>query len=175
MLYLTAIWSFLRGLLAPLLKFVAKPIELPIFLWLLPCLATAWFWHGEARWRDKADTCAIGRKADRAQYDKLVAAANTAKAEAESRYARNAKEAQHAYEIELADARAATERYIATHRLRPAPAPAATPSPAQSDSPAVPADLPTDPVVVSGSDVRACTAAVAYALKAHDWAITNFR
>ncbi|MDE2103184.1 MAG: hypothetical protein KGL39_38415 [Patescibacteria group bacterium] len=175
MLYLSAFWSVLRGLFAPVVKAVSQPISLPVFLWLLPCLAAMWFWHGETRWHDKANTCAIGRKADRAQYDKLVAAANTAKAEAESRYARNAKEAQHAYEIELADARAATERYIATHRLRPAPAPAATPSAPQSDSSAIPADLPTDSVVVPGSDVRACTAVVTYALKAHDWAITNFR
>lgn len=175
MLYLSAFWSVLRGLFAPVVKAVSQPINLPIVVWLLPCLAAVWFWHGESHWRQKAETCAIGRKADRAEYDKLVAAANTAKAEAESRYARNAKEAQHEYQIGLAEARAATERYIAAHRLRPAAAPAVAPSTTQSGSAAVPADVPADSVVVSASDVRACTAATNYALKAHDWAITNFR
>lgn len=79
-----------------------------------------------------------------------------------------ARAADKSHTKELADARSATDRYIAAHRMRPAgschsPAPAAP-------SAGLPQEVPTDPVMVGSSDVRACGDLYAYALAAHQWA-----
>lgn len=69
----------------------------------------------------------------------------------------------------------AAERYIAANRMCPADrgstrsaSPAAAP-----DRASVPAGVPADRLVaVSDDDVRACSAATAYALSAHQWAVS---
>ncbi|EGD58394.1 hypothetical protein Y88_0449 [Novosphingobium nitrogenifigens DSM 19370] len=98
----------------------------------------------------------------------------------EAEYQAKATETQNAYEVQLADAHAAADRYIAAHRLAALPpglrtqaaqgdASATAPS-TQSGGAPLPSGVPADPVVVSADDVQACTGAVSYALKAHDWA-----
>lgn len=118
-----------------------------------------------------------GRLADRAAYtaaqDEAGRIARAALAHQEATYRAKAQDTDHAYNLALADARSAADRFIAAHRLRDAtlarptgPAAAGT----TGSNPGLPASLPVDAVMVSAGDVRACTDATAYALKAHDWA-----
>ena len=93
----------------------------------------------------------------------------------EAKYAAHAREQDHAYEVALADARSAADRYIATHRVHVAApaqsAPSGTPASAEGGSASVPAGVPSDAVMVSAGDVQACTDAYIYALNARDWAL----
>lgn len=117
------------------------------------------------------------RKAQEAQYIAAQAIA-TQKAQAalvavETAYRTKANEADQTYRAGLADARAAADRYIASHRVRPGAQSAAgrTASAAEDHGPGVPASVSSGALVaVSDSDVQACTDAVTYAVQAHDWA-----
>lgn len=88
---------------------------------------------------------------------------------------RIADNADKAFESGRAAAADSAERYIAANRVRPAPGGGltiGTPAPAKDGSAAVPFELPADAVVVSALDVRACSAAADYALRAHEWAMS---
>ena len=118
------------------------------------------------------------RKAQEAAYVAAQAIA-TQKAQAalvaaEAHYRSKANEADKSYRAGLADARAAADAYTAAHRVRAASGRAAstTVASAEDHGPGVPASLPADAVMVSAGDVQACTDAAAYALTAHDWAMT---
>jgi hypothetical protein len=91
----------------------------------------------------------------------------------EAVYQAKAQDADHAYTTQLADAHSAADRYIATHRVQPAPAgnrASPTIAAASGGSAIVPAIVPTDTVLVSSGDVQQCTDAATYALNAHRWA-----
>lgn len=96
------------------------------------------------------------------------------KAEYEARYRELAERASYGYEKGKTDAMDAAERYIAAHRVQcpNGSAPGGT-SPAADDSAAgIPAGVPGPGfVVVSDTDLRACTAATVYAVKAREWAL----
>ena len=117
------------------------------------------------------------RKAQEAQYIAAQAEATLiakrALDAAEAKYRSKADEADKSYRAELANARSAADRYIASHRVRAYAQGAAsgTTSIAESGSAGVPASLPADAVLVSEGDVQACTDAVTYGVAAHDWAI----
>ena len=119
------------------------------------------------------------RQADRAAYGAAQAEAaliaQRALGAAEAKYRTKANEADQSYRADLADARAAADRYIAAHRVRnqalARDASGALAS-APDRGPGVPASLPADAfVAVSDSDVQACTEAVTYAVGAHEWAL----
>jgi hypothetical protein len=117
------------------------------------------------------------RKADRAAYVAAQAqAAERAQAalrHQEHIYVVKARETEHEYESNLADARASADRYIAANRVRNQTAArdaSAALASAPGRDPGVPASLPADAVMVSERDVQACTDAVTYAIGAHDWA-----
>lgn len=84
------------------------------------------------------------------------------------------KEIAHASDIkhdqEMADQRAATDRYIAAHRLRPSPSVHTGPA-AKDGSASVPPEVSSD-IIMDQADVRACGDLYTYALDAHDWAQT---
>lgn len=155
----------------------ALAIILPLLRRFWPYAGTACFallaWHFHA----SATARAAALRTQAAQFAQAQNDAATAAAQAlhqqEALYQAKARETQNAYAVQLADARTAADRYIADHRLRSttdeshAGPTAAGP---QSSSPAIPSDVPAEAVVVSGNDVQACTAAVTYALEAHDWA-----
>lgn len=104
---------------------------------------------------------------------KATIAAQAAHDAQEQRYKDLANAADKDHAAALADAGAATDSYIRTHRLPACPASRAAGSPiasASGDSASVPASLPTDAVMVSASDVQACSGAVTYAISARDWA-----
>ncbi len=132
-------------------------------------------WHFDARAVANADAV----RTQAAQFKQAQADATRIAQQALEHedlvYRQKAQEADSAYQAQLADARAAADRYIAAHRVQP---PAAqgraggTAAATHSNGTPVPPGLPADAVVVSGADVQACTDAVTYAVKAHDWAGT---
>lgn len=120
-----------------------------------------------------------GRIADRVAYANAQAdaarIARDALTHQEAVYRAKAQDADHAHALELADARTATDRYIAAHRVRSQVAGSAsgtTSTAAARDGSGVPARVPSNGVMVAESDVHACTEAVIYANKAHDWALS---
>ena len=119
------------------------------------------------------------RQADRAAYGAAQAEAaliaQRALGATEAKYRTKANEADQSYRADLADARAAADRYIAAHRVRNQAAArdaSGALASAADRGPGVPASLPADAfVAVSDSDVQACTDAAIYAVSAHDWAM----
>jgi hypothetical protein len=117
------------------------------------------------------------RRADRALYVQAQAEAARIAQEAlrhqEHIYVTKAQEIEHEYVVKIANARSATDRYIAAHRVRGQTV-AGVASPAiiitESGNPGLPQDLPADAIMVSERDVQACTEASIYAVSAHDWA-----
>lgn len=119
------------------------------------------------------------RKAQEAQYiaAQVIAMqkAQAALAAVEAQYRSKADEADQSYRVELADARSAADRYIATHRVRgtfasPSSGPTAT---AEDRAAGVLPPVPDAALVaVTDRDVQACTDAYIYAVKARDWALT---
>jgi hypothetical protein len=93
----------------------------------------------------------------------------------EAVYQQKATEADSAYQAQLADAHSAADRYIATHRVRAeafARGASASVAPAKSVGPDLSSILPADAVVVSQSDLQACTDVTSYAVSAHNWAVS---
>jgi len=91
---------------------------------------------------------------------------------AQARYQELAERSDNEHARNLEAARSDVARYIAAHRLRPAPdsgeSSRADSTPA-SDGAAVPEGLPAG-VVVGEADLLACTDLYTYAVGAHDWA-----
>lgn len=154
-----------------LYKAVKKyPLQCALIAALVACAILWW----------RADRIADQRDDALAQIEEMTQAsaeslrrAKAQKAAVEQRYRDLAKQKDVEHEKELAHAMDATDRYIASHRVRscaggstgrPAPAP-------EYHGSGVSEGLPPDPLVaVSDSDVRACSAAVVYGVKAHEWA-----
>ena len=137
-------------------------VALSAFLW----------WRGDniAGQRDRALATVAEMKQASAES---LRRAKAQKAAVEHRYRDLAKQKDNEHEKELAHAMDATDRYIASHRVRScAGSPPRRPAPTTGDnSSGVSERMPAYPVVaVSDSDVRACGAAVVYAVKAHEWA-----
>lgn len=119
------------------------------------------------------------RKADRAAYVAAQAEATVIAQRAleatEAEYRSKADEADKAFQSKLADARRAADAYVSAHRVRSqavARDASGTLASAESGRASIPANLPTDAVLVSERDVQACTDAVTYGIEAHDWALT---
>jgi hypothetical protein len=129
---------------------------------------------------DRNQYRAAARKADATNAKFAVAqkqagiAARKAIADKERQYKDQAHEADQFHTAELADARSAADRYIASHRVPACHGGGASGGAAaspQGGGAAVPASLPADAVVVASGDVQACTAVAKYALDAHNWAV----
>jgi hypothetical protein len=102
-----------------------------------------------------------------------TAAAQAAHDAQEQRYKDLANAADKDHASALADAGAATDRYISTHRVPACPAGRAAGSASSSasgGSSGIPASLPASSVMVDDTDVHACSDLYAYSVKAHDWA-----
>lgn len=119
------------------------------------------------------------RAADKAAYvsaqEQARQKAEQARVATEQHYQMLADQKDKDYATEIADARAAADAYIASHRVQPQAAQGAssrsTAAASGSDS-GVREGLPTDGVVVSEADVQACTGATAYAVKLREWALS---
>lgn len=97
------------------------------------------------------------------------------KARVEAEYQEKANASDERHQDALADARAAADRYIARNRLRVQIAGSAggqaSPAADSGDS-GLSEILSNSGVVVSEGDVQACTAAMTYAVAAHNWAVS---
>jgi len=160
----SAFWTRLQPLVALAVRY---PLQCALIASL--CLS-AWLWrgwHGEhaGRAADMARVAAAQVDADRIAQQAL--------AETERRYRMKADEADAHYRADFADARDATAIYIRTHRVRAVNqgATGQAVASAESGSAGLPETVPTG-VVVDQSDVQACANLYAYALAAHDWAVS---
>ena len=131
-------------------------------------------WHFDARAVANADAVrSQAAQFAQAQADATAAAQKALKDE-QAAYAAKAQDADHAYQTQLAAAQSATDRYIALHRVQPSAvgsSTGATSAASQGSGAGVPATVPADSVMVSASDVRACTVITTDYLKARDWAL----
>lgn len=135
-------------------------------------------WQRGNRYQAKLADCTAGRAADRAAYTaaqlEAERLAKEARARQEAAYRAKAERADDDHETELADARAAAERFIAARRVRAETvgrAASGTVASAPDRDSGVSEAMPADAVMVSASDVRACTDAVAYGVAARTWAL----
>jgi hypothetical protein len=166
------VFGWLRGVAALALRY---PLQCAVVALML---LAAWAWRGRVvaiSERDQART-EIRKQADDYRAAQAAAAVQfaAAKASTEAHYKEIADAKDQEYRAGLADARAAADRYIASHSLRLAQAAqgvaSSAPATAADHSAGIPAPMPADAVMVSADDVRACTEGVTYALKAHEWA-----
>lgn len=175
---LASLWSRISGILAPIL--------MPVLVGLLALCAGGWVWQtaridGFHVWpikivglrKERDDALATVASVKQAQ---VVAAqkAQQAIAATEASYKAQAEQKDQEYHVEMDSARAAAARYIASHRVQPATAQGAasgTVAAAQGSGAGVREDLPASGVVVSDSDVQACTDTTTYAVKLREWAL----
>jgi len=132
-------------------------------------------WHFDAR--AVANAALVRTQASAFEQAQAIATqtAQAALQHQQAAYVVKATEADSAYQTQLADARSAADAYVAEHRVQPqavAGDRSSAPAPAQGGSAGVPPGVSADAVVVSASDVQACTGATAYALSAHEWVAT---
>ena len=144
---------------------------LPIWRWVkanpLLCLCVilalwgAWERSGKLKALDQRDQCRTASQA--------AAEATKAKRDKERKqYQEKATHAEQEYRAALADARSATDRYIAAHRVQPARdlrAPAAL---GKADHPAEPAEVPGAAIVVAEPDVHRAAECQAYGVACHN-------
>ena len=154
------------------LAWIAK---LPWYVLALAGCAAVILWQHGAEVRKDARIASLTATLDQVKVAQVQAAtmARETLHHQEQAYEAKAQDADYAYEKQLAAAHAAADRYVDAHRVRvTTSANSASPTVASSKSrnSGVPASLPGDAIVVSSRDVQACTAAVTYAVKAHDWA-----
>lgn len=175
------IWAFILRLWGGLGRIAriaaAYPWQAALIASLIAC---GWLWTGKRKAQDRADDYRAQIQKERAAY---VAAQEQARIRAEmalraqeARYKEKADNADKAHAKALVDASRAADRYIVANRVRIEAAPSdasQAPARAESGSAGLPAKLPADPfVAVSRADLQACTAAVTYAVAAHNWAQT---
>ncbi len=168
MIWLLRLLGWGRTALSALVGFIGR------YPWQAACIAllclSGWLWHGKSE-------AIAGRAADRAAYvaaqEEAEMRALAAKAETERKYERIATDADLSHARALADARAATDRYIAARRVRPEAAACSAsgsdPAPGNPHS-ELPAGMPSG-VVMAEADVRACSDLYDYAVSAHEWAV----
>jgi hypothetical protein len=120
------------------------------------------------------------RRADRAAYTQAQAEATRiaydALRAAETRSQIKAKEADHEHALALADARSATDRYIAAHRVRgQAVAGVASPAIASAESGGAQnsdrSSSAPDMVAVTAGDIQVCTINTTRLEAAREWAL----
>lgn len=125
--------------------------------------------------------CQQGKALIVAAVKEADALAEAAREDEERRRAANAQRSEVSHDQDLERATAATGSYNVTHRIAAggvrdrADGSSGRKAPAASEdgSAGVPAEVPADPLVaVSSPDLQACTAAVTYAVAAHNWAAT---
>lgn len=133
---------------------------------------------GLSRYRSAYHAERALRQADRAAFAQAQAEASRIAQEAlahqEHIYVTKARESEHEYVSNLADARTAADRFIAANRVRgqTAACHASTAAPSASGgSASVPADMPGG-VVMDETDVRRAGEWQAYGTACHNWAMS---
>ncbi|MGV3511898.1 MAG: hypothetical protein ACO1OX_07820 [Novosphingobium sp.] len=129
----------------------------------------------------KLSQCEEGKARIVAAVKEADALAQAAHEDEERRSAANAQRSEASHDQDLERAAVAAGSYLDTHRIAAGGVRGQTargesieaPATAQGDGAGVPAEMPADAfVAVSSPDLQACTAAVTYAVAAHNWAAT---
>lgn len=141
-------------------------------------LALAWQSWQAHRWHKAADKARAAIVALQAASDANKAAAIAQVKAVEAKSAQIAKEADHAHETTLADARAATARYAAAHRVRADQVCSGpTAIAAERDNPGERPEMPADPsmVAVSETDLQALVDWLAYGVAEHNRSVDKIK
>lgn len=129
----------------------------------------------------KLAQCQEGKALIVAAVKEADALAQAAHEDEERRSAANAQRSEASHDQDLERATAAAGSYAVAHRIATGGVRGQTdggeslaaPATAEGEGAEVPAQVPADPLVaVSSPDLQACTAAVTYAVAAHNWAAT---
>ena len=157
----------LRAFLSRAFGWIAK------YPWPAACIAlliaSLWLWHGKSEaLSDLADEKRV-RKADQAEWQRKVDAANQAVLKARTDAKESANDAQE-YHEQLTKASDGLERYIADHRVQDKQCPrSSTPTGSGNPTP-VPAEPASDSgVEVSAETLRTCDALYVYSASAYRW------
>lgn len=132
-------------------------------------------WHFDSRAVASAAAMRTQAAQFKAAQETATLRAQQALMREQAQYQTRAAETDRAYQTQLAAARLGSRAYIDSHRMQPgtvARGGSAAPAPAEGDRSGISANMPTDAVVVSASDLQICSDAVTYGLQAHDWALT---
>lgn len=157
-----ALWLRLRAFLSSAGAWIARNPLLALCAVL--AAFSAYSWHGWGKERERfAAYRAAGVEAAKQQADLRASETQAYKDKA------NVATRQHA--ANLAAARDDTARYIAAHRVRPEGGSCTADPQRQADPAGQPAPVPAG-VVVDQADVQACGDLYAYAVTAHDWALS---
>lgn len=123
--------------------------------------------------------CQEGRSLIMAAVSEADALAQAAREDQERNSADNAKRSDASHDQDLERAADAARRFAAANRIatggvRPAPDRSESieaPATAPGGSAGFPAEVPADPLVaITSADLQTCTAAVTFAVAAHNWA-----
>lgn len=165
------------------LRLLAMLKALPAWFWPIAALVSfsgVQTWRA-SHWKDQAQLCQAGRKQDRDRYVQAqkdaAAMALAAKVQQEAAYRAQAERTQSEYETELADASAAADRYIATHRVRAEGAQGASGGTGEGSdrggagSAIGPGETPELAVAVKADDVRICTENTTRLEAAREWSM----
>lgn len=129
----------------------------------------------------KLAQCQQGKALIVAAVKEADALSQAAREDEERRRAANAQRSNASHDQDQTRAAAAAGSYLAAHRIAAGGmrnetagrAGSQVPATAADGSAGLPAEVPADPLVaVSSADVQTCTAAVTYAVAAHNWAAT---
>lgn len=129
--------------------------------------------HEAQRWHKTADQRAVALAAVPVAQAKAKAAQIALNAHIAAQYQAQAEKTDANYKLALAQASTAADRYIAAHRMRvayPGATGGANPA-AQAGNAGLPAAMPSDGVILSAGDVQGCSAATAFGVTAHNWAV----
>ncbi len=148
---LLPVWNWLRA--NPLLALCAV-----LALW------GAYERHQSHKWHQRAVECQTASEAARKAQDALRAKERT-------EYAEQARKADTRFHEALADARAATDVFVRTHRVQPSGLGPAQPV-SEADPAKQPADMSGAVVMVAEPDVQRCADWQAYGVAIHDWALS---
>lgn len=146
---------------------------LPVWRWIkanpLLCLCAvlalwgAWERSGRLKALDQRNEC-------RAASQTAAAQTKTMREQERRQYEEKARHADQEHNEALADARAAADAYIRSHRVRPSGYQRPAEPISQAGVAAEPSPVPSAGfVAVSDADVQACTAATVYAVTAHNY------
>ena len=148
-------------IIATLPRFIAKHYKSLAFA--LLALFALYQRHEANKWHDRAIACQTASQAAAAQTKAMRAAERR-------QYEEQARHADQEHTEALADARAAADAYIRSHRVRPSGYQRPAEPISQAGVAAEPSPVPSAGfVAVSDADVQACTAATVYAVTAHNY------
>lgn len=158
------IWLLIWSKIRTLPQFIGKcPL---CALCLLLALWGAWERHGRHKAEDSAERCQAASKAAKQAQEALR------KTERQE-YERKADAADMEYKAALADARTATNAYVARNRVRPSGGVSTAQPVSEAGNPGLREEVPASPdVVVSAVDVQGYAECAVYALKARDFILS---